>query len=459
MKNFYKILVACAFLFSASIASAQNDENRWAFAVGVNAIDLWPVGDTDMGTGEYFDQFLDVSHYNILTAPSRFEVGYYVGDGIVATGAFSINTIDRIGRFTLPEELTYVSVDGGLKYNLSEIWSDGPAVFNPYLGIGGSYQWLEDDGFGTFNGTVGFDVFVVENVAINLQTTYKHSFEDQFPRHFQHMFGVKFIWGAVDTDGDGIVDSKDKCPEVAGKEEFMGCPDSDDDGIEDSMDDCPNNPGPAENNGCPDTDGDGVLDKDDKCPDEAGVASLMGCPDADGDGIADGEDECPNEAGLAQFNGCPDTDGDGIKDSEDKCPREAGVRELQGCPKPKAPPVEVQKQLNQYAATVNFDTGKSSITKDSEQVLDKIVDILNEYPDAKFSVDGHTDSVGRASTNKRLSEARALSVKEYLVGHGVNEFRLSSKGFGEDQPIADNKTRAGRAQNRRVEINLVKKDM
>jgi outer membrane protein OmpA-like peptidoglycan-associated protein len=456
MKNYYKILVACAFMLSATFASAQNDENRWSFAVGVNAIDLWPVGDTDNGTGEYFDQFLDVSHYNILPAPSRFEIGYYVGDGIVATGAFSVNSIDRRGNLRLPEELTYVSIDGGLRYNLSELWTSSPALFSPYLGVGGSYQWLEDDGFGTFNGTAGFDIALTERVAFNLQTTYKHAFEDQFPSHFQHTAGIKFIWGAVDTDDDGIVDSKDECPTEAGLVEFNGCPDSDGDGIKDSEDECPNDFGPAENNGCPDTDGDGVLDKDDKCPDEAGEASLMGCPDSDGDGIADGDDECPNTAGIAKFNGCPDTDGDGIKDSEDKCPNEAGVRELQGCPKPKAPPVEVQNQLNEYAATVNFDTGKSSITKDSEAVLDKIVDILNEYPDAKFSVDGHTDSVGRASSNKRLSEARALSVKEYLVGHGVDEFRLSSKGYGEDQPIADNKTKAGRAQNRRVEINLVK---
>lgn len=442
-------------LFATGV-HAQNDENRWSFSVGINAIDLWPVGDTDQGTGEYFDQFLDVSHYNILEAPSRFEIGYYVGDGIVATGAFSINTIDRRGNVRI-EELTYVSADGGLRYNLSELWSDGMSVFSPYLGVGGSYQWLEDDGFGTFNGTAGFDIAITENVAFNLQTTYKHAFEDAFPKHFQHSVGVKILWGAVDTDGDGIVDSKDKCPEVAGLEKFMGCPDTDGDGIEDAMDDCPNDFGPAETNGCPDTDGDSVLDKDDDCPDVAGLVALKGCPDADGDGIADGDDACPNKAGIAKFNGCPDTDGDGIQDSEDKCPNEAGIAELQGCPKPAAPPVEVQKQLNTYAATVNFATGKAKITKESEAVLDKIVDILNEYPDAKFSVDGHTDSQGRDSSNQRLSEARALSVKDYLTSHGVNEFRLSSKGFGESMPIADNKTRAGRAKNRRVEINLSKK--
>jgi outer membrane protein OmpA-like peptidoglycan-associated protein len=454
MKNMYKILVAVVVFMSATVTNAQNDENRWSFAVGINAIDLYPVGEEDQGLGGYFDEFFNVDNYNILTAPTRFELGYYVGDGIVATGAASINSIDRAGD-TRIATLTYYSLDGGLRYNLNELWN-GSNVFNPYLGVGGSYQWLEEDGFGTFNGTLGFDLAITENVLFNVQTTYKHAFEDAFPKHFQHMVGVKFIWGAVDTDGDGISDSKDSCPDVAGLEEFMGCPDSDGDGIEDAKDDCPNNAGPAETNGCPDTDGDSVLDKDDKCPDVAGLVALMGCPDADGDGVADGDDKCPTVAGLAKFMGCPDTDGDGIQDSKDDCPKVAGIAELNGCPKPALPTQEVQKQLNEYAKTILFDTGKASIQKQSAQTLSDIIEILKEYPDAKFSIDGHTDSVGSAKSNERLSDARALSVKDYLVENGIGEFRLSSKGYGESNPVADNKTRDGRAQNRRVEINLVK---
>ncbi|MCB0451238.1 MAG: OmpA family protein, partial [Confluentibacter sp.] len=112
--------------------------------------------------------------------------------------------------------------------------------------------------------------------------------------------------------------------------------------------------------------------------------------------------------------------------------------------------------LNAYAKTILFDTGKSSIKPQSEKVLADIVAILKEYPNAKFTVEGHTDSVGSEKTNQSLSEARALSVKEYLVANGVDEFRLSSKGYGESKPIDSNKTAAGRANNRRVEINLVK---
>jgi OOP family OmpA-OmpF porin len=455
MKNIFKLLVAGAILLSASTSYAQDESNRWSFAIGINAIDLYPVGEEDSGLGGYFDEFFNIDHYNILPAPSRFEVGYYVGDGIVATGAFSVNTIDTAGDNKI-DDLSYYSIDGGLRYNLAELWNG--EIVSPYLGVGGSYQVLEDDGFGTFNGTFGLDVKIVDNIYANVQTTYKHAFEDNFPKHWQHTAGLKFVWGAVDTDGDGIADSKDACPTVAGLEEFMGCPDTDKDGIEDSKDGCPNVFGPAETNGCPDSDGDTVLDKDDKCPDTAGLVALMGCPDADGDGVADADDKCPNEAGPVSRQGCPvkDRDNDGVEDDMDKCPDVAGIAELQGCPRPIMPPKEVQAQLNEYAKTILFDTNKDSIKTESAEVLADIIAILKKYPEAKFEVDGHTDSDGSKSFNQRLSEARALSVKNYLVENGINEFRLSSKGFGETKPVATNSTRAGKAQNRRVEINLMK---
>jgi len=455
MKNIYKILIAGAFLLSASLSTAQTESDRWSISIGINAIDLYPVGEEDLGLGGYFDEFFNLDHYNILEAPTRLEVGYYVGDGIVATGAFSVNRIDTIGDMKA-DDLSYYSLDGGLRYNLAELWNG--EKFSPYLGVGGSYQLLDDEGFGTFNGTFGFDIKIVDNVYANIQTTYKHAFEDQNPKHFQHVAGLKFTWGAVDTDGDGIVDSKDLCPTVFGLEQFMGCPDSDKDGIEDSKDNCPNDFGPAETMGCPDTDGDTVLDKDDKCPDTPGLVALMGCPDADGDGVADGDDNCPNEAGPASRQGCPvkDRDNDGIEDDMDKCPDVKGIAELQGCPRPVMPPKEVQAQLNEYARTILFDTGKASIKTQSAETLADITTILNKYPQAKFSIDGHTDSVGSASSNQRLSEARALSVKDYLVKNGIDEFRLSSKGYGEASPVASNATKAGKAQNRRVEINLVK---
>ena len=448
-------------LLSASLVQAQDETNRWSIALGVNAVDFYLIDNGDDNLGGYFEELFDVSDYNILEAPSRLEVGYYVGDGIVATLAGSVNSIDNVYESRV-NDMTYVSVDGGLRYNLRELYN-GSDVFNPYLGVGGSYQFIEDISFGTFNGTLGFDVRVAENLFVNIQTTYKHAFEDgsgvfaaDGPRHFQHFAGIKFAWGATDSDGDGIPDNKDECPDTPGLEEFNGCPDTDGDGIKDSEDECPNVAGPAETNGCPDTDGDTVLDKDDECPETPGLVALNGCPDTDGDGIADKDDECPNEAGLAKFDGCPDTDGDGIADKDDKCPNEAGIAELDGCPRPAAPTMEEQEQLNAYARTILFETNKSAIKTQSAETLQDIIAILEKYPDSNFSIDGHTDSVGSEAYNQTLSNERANSVLRYLVNGGIDKDRLSAEGFGETKPIASNKTAAGRQQNRRTEINLKK---
>ena len=135
-----------------------------------------------------------------------------------------------------------------------------------------------------------------------------------------------------DADKDGIIDKKDKCPEVPGLAEFEGCPDRDGDGITDKKDRCPDVAGPQDLKGCPDTDGDTLVDIDDKCPETPGGVALQGCPDTDGDGVIDLEDLCPNTPGIKSMSGCPDTDGDGIVDAEDACPEVAGTVQTNGCP-------------------------------------------------------------------------------------------------------------------------------
>ena len=462
MKNLSRLFFVAVLFISFSTANAQDKNNPWAFTLGVNAVDAYPVGE-DLPQGDYFDEFFNATdHWNILPFLSRATVSRYLDDGFTFSASGAINRIKKFGSNRNPvtgvettnevDDLTYYSLDGMVSYSFKELVKSN--VFDPYLGVGGGYTWLDNIGAGTFNGTLGIKFWVNEYVAIDAQSSYKHSFEDYLPKHFQHSLGVTFAFGGVDTDGDGIYDNDDACPEEAGLEMFNGCPDSDNDGIEDSKDDCPNEAGLAEFNGCPDADGDGVMDKDDKCPTVAGLKSLMGCPDADGDGVADGDDKCPNTAGPSANGGCPwpDTDGDGVLDKDDKCPNKVGTVANNGCPEEIT--VAEKEQLNAYAKTILFDTGKSSIKDESAAVLADIIKILNKYPEAKFTVEGHTDSVGSEKLNMTLSDSRAGSVKDYLVANGVNEFRLSSKGYGESMPIADNKTRDGRKQNRRVEINL-----
>jgi len=459
MKNLSRLLFAMLLVLGYSNVNAQDENNPWQITIGANAVDAFPSGD-GAPLGETFgDEFFNAGdHWNILPSLSTISVSKYLSNGFSFGVTGSLNKIENWGDKvnTVPEEVnkvddwSYYGVDGTIKYNFLQ-----NTTIDPFVGVGGGYTWIDEIGAGTVNGTLGTNIWFNENIGLTLQTSYKHAFEDYLQTHFQHSVGVSIRFGGTDTDGDGVYDKDDACPDVPGLEAFNGCPDTDGDGIEDSKDECPNEAGTAELNGCPDTDGDGVADNKDKCPTVAGLAALAGCPDADGDGVTDAEDKCPNQAGPSANNGCPwpDTDGDGVLDKDDKCPKVKGTVANSGCPEVTA---EVQKQLNEYAKTILFDTGKSTIKKQSEAVLSDIIKILREYPNSKFTVEGHTDSVGSETLNQRLSDSRANAVKEYLVKNGIDAFRLSALGYGESKPIDTNKTRAGRANNRRVEINLVK---
>ncbi|WP_417872336.1 OmpA family protein [Xanthomarina gelatinilytica] len=452
MKNLSRLLFAMLLMLSFSNINAQDENNPWAISLGVNAVDFYPTGE-DAPLGDYFDEYFNArDHWNILPSLSSLTVSKYFSNGFSFGVTGSINKIESWGDADV-SDMSYYGVDGTVKYSFAKLINS--KVVEPYLGVGGGYTWVDEIGAGTLNGALGLNLWFTENIGFTLQSTYKHAFEDYLATHFQHYAGLTFKFGGKDTDGDGIYDKDDACPEVAGLAEFNGCPDTDGDGIEDSKDECPNEAGLAEFNGCPDTDGDGIPDNKDNCPTVAGPKELNGCPDADGDGIADKDDKCPNEAGPAANNGCPwpDRDGDGVADKDDLCPDKVGTVANQGCPEVTE---AVQKSLNAYAKTILFDTGKSSIKEQSAEVLQNIIGILNEYPNAKFKIEGHTDSVGSEALNMKLSKERASSVMNYLISNGVASSRLSHEGFGESRPIDSNKTRAGRANNRRVEINLVK---
>lgn len=292
---------------------------------------------------------------------------------------------------------------------------------------------------------LGLQINLFDDAFILLNSQYRVPVTENGAYHFYHSFGVAgnigkprvapvlppppppVVEAPKDRDGDGVIDADDKCPDVAGIAALKGCPDRD---------------------------GDGIADVDDKCPDVAGLVKYAGCPipDTDKDGINDEQDKCPSVAGVARYQGCPipDTDSDGVNDEEDKCPNTAGPASNYGCPEIKQAVID---KINYAAKNIFFATGSAKLLPKSFKPLNEVVKLMTEDATLKLDIDGHTDSQGKADKNQTLSENRAVAVKAYLVSKGIDESRLVSTGYGMDKPVADNKTAAGRAKNRRVEMN------
>jgi OmpA-OmpF porin, OOP family len=472
MKHLNKLLVAVMMVMGLT-SHAQDSNNPWAISFGVNAVDTR----TSSGSGSgFFDQhfsqpFAVKDNWNILPSLSYIGVSRYVGSGFSVGLQGSVNKIDKLVTFdptapghdsrgnvvTNPGDLMYYGIDATIKYSFQELIKS--KVIDPSLSVGGGYTFFGDESFGTVNPGAGLTFWFTDAIGLELATKYKWAVADgQGDRSvFQHTAGLVFKFGGKDTDGDGIYDKDDACPDVAGLKQFNGCPDTDGDGIVDASDACPDVFGLAALNGCPDTDGDGIADKDDACPDVAGLAALKGCPDADGDGIADKDDKCPTVAGPKENGGCPflDADKDGVLDKDDDCPTVAGPASNRGCPEVTS---EALEDLKVQARAIYFNSGKATFKtgdKETPARLDAIKEILKNYPNAKFSIEGHTDSTGSAKINDKLSQDRADAVKNALIERGVNPENLESKGFGSSQPVASNKTAAGKAQNRRTEIKHI----
>lgn len=476
MKHLNKLLVAVTMVMGLN-SQAQDSNNKWAVGFGVNAVDYRSsAGD---GFPSQFDQpFKVTDNWNILPSISYINVSRYVGSGFIVGLTGSINQIDKfvvpVAGKTFngpndyaainPGDLMYYGIDATVTYSFMELIKS--KVLEPTLSVGGGYTFLGDESYGTVNPGVGLNIWFTENVGLSLLGTYKKSFGDRqysgtntpdAPSYTQYSAGLTFKFGAKDTDGDGIYDKDDACPEVAGLKQFNGCPDTDADGIEDSKDKCPTVAGTAEFQGCADTDGDGVADPDDACPSVAGLKQFQGCPDTDGDGVTDASDKCPTVAGPVSNGGCPelDSDKDGVIDKEDSCPTVAGPASNKGCPEVTE---QVLQELKVQARAVYFNSGKATFKTGDQETqarLDAIKEILKNYPNAKFSIEGHTDSDGSDKLNQKLSEERAAAVMNGLIERGVNVNNLVSKGFGETMPVASNKTPKGKAENRRTEIRHV----
>jgi len=400
---------------------------------------------------ELFEADLDLPDqgykpFNDVSAEVGGRLAYYPSRfvGLEFEGAVMPNEVDDGVQATL------FALRGHLVANLI------PRSITPFLlaGAGGIGVASRRDAVGTdldaaFHFGGGLKFFLDRQTTLRLEArdnvTARRGLKSGVVHSVDILFGVSLALGRkkdepkaapiLDTDGDGILDPDDKCVDTPGVTEYEGCP-------------------------IPDTDGDGILDPDDKCVDEPGVTEFDGCPipDTDGDGILDPDDECVDTPGVDAYKGCPvpDTDGDGILDTEDKCIEEPettnGFEDDDGCPD------EIPKELEKFTGVIEgiyFDTGKATIKDKSKPKLDNAVEVLKKFESVRLEISGHTDDRGSDESNMELSQRRADSVKQYFIEHGIGADRIETRGAGETQPIESNKTRSGRAKNRRIEFKVL----
>ena len=430
MKNL-KLGITALALSVASTAFAQNTDNPWLFGVGVAAANHAP-----LGTGE--------SHFGMATSGELYDAGNFTLVPAKLTIARSLMpwlaldlqaSLGSMGNTRLNGdngsynmEKTFVALPNlGLQLKLNSLWNEN-SWFDPYLRVGAGYLMHDysdvpngardifgnsvskgdyDTGAFAVVPGIGANFWLGDKFGIGLQGDYVGTPSDNtgMPQFFQGSASLLFRFGGTpkDTDGDGILDRDDACPEQAG---------------------------PAENNGCPwpDADGDGVADKDDQCVNVPGPAENFGCPwpDADGDGILDKDDACPTVPGLAEYNGCP------------------------------APADSFADATEQVLADILFDFDRATIRPESNAKLDQAAQIIKDSNGGTFLIVGHTDRKGSDAYNLNLSRRRAAAVVAALEARGVSGAQLKSRGVGESEAqVAETATDAERQQDRKVQVKAV----
>jgi len=446
-----KILFSLIVLAFAGNVSAQTDANvkKPSLALKVSAFDFTTARAIQVNTlgavlsNKSWEKLsnstksIGVQYFKGITSKMDFMVNldlaslsypYYASSGIKTTWGSASGATSK--GF-------YAAADAGLNF---KILTDDHKVV-PYLSAGIGVSKFASNYMAYAPVGAGIQIKANHGSFINILSTFRAEMSALTKTHFNH--GVSYSMPLklkekkpvvlppppppADTDNDGVIDANDKCPTVAGLAKYAGCP-------------------------IPDTDKDGINDEQDKCPTVAGLAKYAGCPipDTDKDGINDEQDKCPTVAGLSRYNGCPipDTDKDGINDEVDACPTEAGISANHGCP-------DVQPILTQAASNLRFATGKSYLSAKQLASLDAVVAVLAKYTNVSVAIGGHTDNTGAERLNSKLSINRATVAANYLIKKGVDAKRITTSGFGYANPAADNKTKEGRAQNRRSELTAV----
>ena len=447
---------------------------------------------------DYSSSGIDYSGRFLLEVYFKSESKSSFGLKAVFGAGFLSGTDDKLTEKEFRTRFTSLGL--GLNYILS-----ASEIIYPSLSVGASYIWFEPLGADgkpminfsnkvyqprelNFFGELGCRFLVTDNLTFNLSGGVQispYDYLDDLQRGTSNdMFlignvGLTYsLFTEIDSDRDGIPDSKDKCPDtpIGVKTDEFGCPiDSDMDGVPDYLDKCPNTPRGVnvDSNGCPiDSDGDGVPDYRDLCPDTPKRIQVddYGCPfDSDSDGIPDYLDKCPNTPiGVdVDAKGCPlDTDLDGIPDHLDQCPDSAPgeIVDEKGCKKIieiKIPEqdtvvteIEPIREMK-FEVSAIFEKNGITLKQSAFAELDKLLEEMKRDPLSRWKIESHTDNIGSAENNLKISIKRAEVVQNYFLSRGISKIRINAVGLGSSFPIADNKTEMGRNKNRRIIIKRI----
>lgn len=513
-----KILIVfamiCGFVYQTN---AQSADRKWAIGAYGSLFEY---------QGDFGDEFFSFDFEQIEVGGGMY-VSKYLNPSFDLVGRFSIGELNYIGDEDSKFEgsrfhSTIVSSNLNLVYKFNNGYLiPEDFILGPFVaaGVGGVYAASEgrtsvwEDHHtkkrvvtpGDIYAGLGFKIRATKALSVVLQSGIHVPLSDRIDggengggcnvdKYLEHSLGIELSFAdPTDSDGDGIPDQRDACPDTPEGAEVdkLGCPlDRDNDGIEDYRDSCPDEPGKLRFDGCPDTDGDNIPDSEDLCPEEPGLKRFNGCPDRDKDAIGDLDDECPDDPGPLEMNGCPcdykaeefcgdddndgvsnakdkcpdtpegwevdedgcplDSDNDGVPDQADKCPEVKGLKGNEGCPED----VVVGTGDVMTIDDVVFDFNKATLKPQSLEALDKVAGILQDRPNFHLELSGYTDDRGTEQYNIELSKRRAAEVRDYLVQKGISVSRIKSEGYGEANPVETNSTDEGRQANRRVEFKL-----
>jgi OOP family OmpA-OmpF porin len=406
-------------------------------ATAMAGADDWYVGGAAVYTDDDPDRRLDDA-----VGGGQISAGRRLTDAFAVEARLGYSDIDGWPNWpTVSEKESLRMLDIGLDL-LSRLNPDGD--FSPYLVLGAGYLGTKtasgnEDNRPSGSAGLGFE-WKLGSSAFSIRGDYRfrlawktdNSLTDRIATlGVAYYFGRRYAPPVIDSDSDGIHDVFDQCPYSEA-------------GVE------------VDETGCEifvDSDGDGIADRKDLCantPQGAPIDSYGCIRDLDGDGVTDDIDECPNTVSGAAIhvNGCErDDDGDNVVNHLDECPntRANAPVDARGCEIPGT--VELRG--------VNFASNSDRLLSGAEKVLDGAIAWLKKNPHLAVEVAGHTDSDGAAAPNLALSERRAFTVRDYLVGGGIGPSRLTARGYGEAEPIADNGTKEGKAENRRVELRIL----